>query len=368
VVPFVKRSSGWYGTFYDHHPAFYVGNFNLYLTKNLTENVRTMGEVRFLYLPHGNSSLTTGDTVDNSVPDYADFGRPLRWGGIEIERVYLEWSALSHLTVRAGQFLTPYGIWNVDHGSPTFIPTQRPYVVGSNWFPERQTGFELFGNYDIGTSSTVGYHLTLSNGQGLASEYRDLDSNKAVGGRAYWQWRGLGELRIGASGYYGTSTNATYAPGMRDGHLYYAERITTQYRNLALAADALWNYKNLRLQAEILAQQVDYTDAGRVQGSSAISGRTNYPIDLHSWGGYFLAGYRFDWFGVMPYGLLQYIDQVTPATGVILDTIAYEAGLNIRPIDSVVLKLSYGGSSYPNGIYYAKGSLHSIQAQVAWAF
>jgi hypothetical protein len=316
----------------------------------------------------GNSSLPTGDTVDNSVADYADFGRPLRWGAIEIERVYLKWSALSHLTVRAGQFLTPYGIWNVDHGSPTFIPTQRPYVVGSNWFPERQTGFELYGSYDIGASSTVGYHLTLSNGQGLASEYRDLDDNKAIGGRAYWQRRGLGELRVGASGYCGKRTNATYAPGMRDGRLYYAERITTQYRNLALAADALRNYKNLRLQAEILAQQVDYTDAGRVQVSSAISGRANYPIDLHSWGGYFLAGYRFDWLGVMPYGLLQYIDQVTPATEVILDTIAYEAGLNIRPIDSVVLKLSYGGSSYPNGIYYAKGSLHSIQAQVAWAF
>ena len=48
------------------------------------------------------------------------------WGSIILERAYIQWSKLDWLGVRVGQFLTPYGIWNVDHGTPTLITMFRP--------------------------------------------------------------------------------------------------------------------------------------------------------------------------------------------------------------------------------------------------
>jgi hypothetical protein len=368
VAPILPKSSAWYGAVFDKHRSLYIGNFNLYISKNLTESVRTMGEVRFLYLPNGVPDQATGAINSTAVPDYGDFNRPLRWGGVEIERLYLEWDVLSHLSLRAGQFLTPYGIWNVDHGSPTFIPVQRPFVVGSNWFPERQTGFELFGKYDLGTQQTVGYHLTISNGQGLTSEYRDLDSNKAVGGRAFWEYRGFGQLRVGASGFYGMLTDAMTVPGLTNGKVAYTERILTQRKNLALALDVLWNYKNLRTQLEVLTQQAVYTDEGRAQVASALTGRSNYPADQHSWGGYFLTGYRFDWYGVMPYGVLQVINQIDPTSAISTKLVSVDVGLNVRPIDSVVVKLSYIESHFPDGTYLTHDPVRMIMSQVAWAF
>ena len=97
-----------------------------------------------------------------------------------MQRLYLEWTLHRFVTVRGGQFLTPFGIWNVDHGSPVYIPVQRPYIVNSNssYFPERQTGLELLGRWDISNRSSLGYHLTLSNGGGSVSEYRDFDRTR----------------------------------------------------------------------------------------------------------------------------------------------------------------------------------------------
>jgi len=175
-------------------------------------------------------------------------------------------------------------------------------------------------------------------------------------------------LRVGASGYYGLNTDALYVPGIENGNVAYHEKIQTQYKNLALAADVLWKYKGLRLQFEVLNQQLKYTEAGRVQVTSVLTGRTNFPIDLRSWGGYLLAGYRFDWFGVMPYAVLQHINQVSPSTGLITKMNAIDVGLNVRPIESVVVKASYQQAHFPDGFYVTKDDIKMFQFQVAWAF
>lgn len=364
----MKDSNAW-KKFVGTHSTFYVGNFNLFLSKNLSENVRTMGEVRFMYAPHGSNNQDGSFNVAQAT-DPADFNRSIHWGGISIERLYLEWTVHPYLTIRAGQFLTPYGIWNVDHGSPLFIPVQRPYVIGTRLFPERQTGFELYGKWDASTNSAIGYHLTLSNGMGPVTEVKDLDDNKAVGGRVYWELRKLGELRIGGSAFYGQDTAATTLRGLAaDGTLTMQEKITSQSDVLSLAADAQWKYKGLHLQFEGITQQRKYTDRGRYGASNPlVGGQTLFPKDTLSWGVYGIAGYRFDWLGVMPYVMMQTFRQ-TDATSMTTYTRGVTSGLNIRPIDSVVLKLEYAFAVFPDGNLISKNdNIHLLQAQIAWAF
>jgi hypothetical protein len=352
------------------HTNFFIGNFNLYLTKNLSETFRMMGEVRFSYLPNGNIPLNNGspNTPTTSSDDYADVDRPLKWGSIEIERVYLEWGPSRFLTVRAGSFLTPYGIWNVDHGSPTFIPVQRPYVIGNGLFPERQTGFELFGRWDATANGTLGYHLTLSNGSGPISEYRDLDNNKAVGGRLFWEQHGIGDLKIGTSAYYGEDTDATagLAPdGM--GGLKPVDTVHRQYDILALAADIVWKYKGLILQAEYISQQRRYTDKGRQAVLNEITQQTVFPIDATNWGAYGLVGYKLPWFGIMPYLIVSKIRLIDQG-GTDANTLGFNAGLNIRVIDPVVVKIEYLQAWLKEKLLGSDDPFKIFQAQVAWAF
>jgi hypothetical protein len=347
--------------------SFAIGNFNLYLSKNLNEDFRMMGEVRFLYLPNGRqpADTTVISRYDGTAPDYNDFNRPLSWGGIEIERVYLEWSIHQYLSVRIGQFLTPYGIWNVDHGSPTIIPIERPFVIGMEVFPERQTGFEFFGRYEVSASNTLGYHATLSNGAGPASEWLDPDDNKAIGGRAYWEHRSLGELRVGASAYYGQNTDAISYTIFGPEGPQFPKKINSQYAQLALAADVQWKYHNLHMQAEVLSQQRNYTEEGRTLQPNNANGQPSYFADWHSYGAYFLVGYRLPWLGIMPYALVMAGTfniaalRMSPLNGTF--------GINIRPTESVVFKLEYIHTHpWPND--YFKDELRRLGAQVSWAF
>jgi hypothetical protein len=364
-----EKDSQW-RAFRPDKTSFYIGNFNLYLTKNLTKRFRTMGEVRFLYKPNGDIPLSNGvGTPTTSTNDYADFDRPQHWGGVEIERVYLELTAHQYLIIRAGQFLTPYGIWNTDHGSPTVISVQRPYVVGEALFPERQTGFELFGRWDATRDGTLGYHLTLSNGRGPIAEYRDLDSNKAVGGRIFWeQQQPLGMLRVGGSAYYGQNTdgaaNFTLTP---EGRVKPGEILYEQYNELSLALDAIWKYRGLLVQAEWISQQHVYTEGGRTARTNDILQTAIFPSDQMSWGLYGLIGYRLPWFGIMPYYVGQYLDDVT-ANGTRSQITNMQVGLNIRAIDVVVFKIEYSHAFFKRDLFGSNAPIRYFQAQAAWAF
>jgi len=66
--------------------------------------------------------------------------------GIALPRVHADISISDELNVRVGKFVTPAGIWNVDHGSPAILTVRQPYQT---WFlpifPESQTGAQVFG-------------------------------------------------------------------------------------------------------------------------------------------------------------------------------------------------------------------------------
>lgn len=355
--------------------SLYVGNINLYLSKNLSESFRTMAEVRFTYLPNGGYLLTTQEypVANTTTFDYVE-RTSSRWGSIIMQRVYLEWTLHRLLAVRGGQFLTPYGIWNVDHGSPAYIPVHRPYVILTSLFPERQTGFELFGRWNATNDSTIGYHLTLSNGTGPISEYRDLDANKAVGGRAYWEYHGSPTyLRLGASGYYGRDTAVTNSIALKpDGGATTSEQVAVQSDNLALAMDFLLKIAKVHLQVEWVGRQRRYTPQGRVVHSviGASSTQSGASADRFDWGAYGIAAYHFNWYNITPYVTLEYTRMVMEAflPDVTFSVLAIQGGLNINPTDTVTFKFEGGHFRYPGGGVFLDAPINSFQFQAAWAF
>lgn len=348
--------------------SFFVGALNMYLQKDLTETLRTMAEVRFTYAPNGYSRDPTGTHLfSTEVTDYAGAQETLRWGGIEIERAYLDWSPSQWLTLRVGSFLTPYGIWNMDHGSPVVIAVMRPYAVSGGFLPERQTGIDAFGRWDAFNDATLGYHLTLSNGTGPISEYRDLDANKAIGGRVYVEYRALGFAQAGVSGYYGRNSSAALSLELgSNGEIAFHKTFDSQADYQAIALDLQWKYEGLQLQGEWVGRRSLYTEEGRTPVLTA--GALGVPpnavaADSFDSSGYVLVGYRFDWLGVMPFVTMEYQKQII--YGLADENTWAQMGLNIRAIDELVIKAEYLHSLHSSPLV---GDVRLVMTQVAWAF
>jgi len=365
--PIMSRSNPWRSLLADD-ATFYVGNLNLYMANQWAERWKSLAEVRFLYLPHGATDEQSGAGIDTGLRDYADYQSELHWGGIEIERAQLDFQAHEYVTARVGQWLTPYGIWNIDHGSPTIIGVQRPYSIAGSLFPERQTGLQLLGAVPLGRHQ-LGYNLTLSNGRGAVDTYQDLDENKAVGGRLEFASETRVHARLGASVYAGrfTKTQDVYGTDA-NGYLSIDENTVEQYDELALGTDLLVEARGLRLQAELVVNDRAYTEGGRPQRLTAPG---EFVPDFRAWGGYGLLGYRFTTLGLMPFGIVEWFRSEAFGEIVGIDrALGYGLGINARPHPRVTLKLqvmrgTFGGATDSP---YADADLTLLQTQVAWAF
>jgi hypothetical protein len=215
----------------------------------------------------------------------------------------------------------------------------------------------------------LGYHLTLSNGLGQATEFRDLDGNKAVGGRLYWRYDGFGSLTFGLSGFYGRDTSAHLIRSLSsEGKLAYEMGLDSQSDILALAGDLQWHYGPAVVQLEVVTQQRKFTERGRLGHPHPLIGQFIAPKDTFAHGGYLLLGYRFSWLGIMPYFLLSNQDYVEPYQFSQVNNTAIQAGLNIRPLDAVVVKLEYDHTVWPDGHLVSDAPIQSLAAQLAWAF
>ncbi|QQR91852.1 MAG: hypothetical protein IPJ88_09205 [Myxococcales bacterium] len=363
-VPLYDSADSW-SNVHDPYSSFALGNLNLYLDAKLAENWRSLSEIRFLLLPNGaldTSTLSPSGTANRqntSVADYSETNRPLRWGGVEIERAWVEYTAHPMATLRAGIWLTPYGIWNVDHGSPTVITINRPYIIGEQLFPERQTGLQLLGSSSMG-HTTVGYHLTVSNGRGPVDSYQDLDNNKALGGRLYLRGQWLGDLQLGLSGYWGEYTDRGAVLSTIDAAV--RRPLNEQFTEFSMAADARWTLGPWLFQAEAVVNELSYKNGKRPEVYPGA-----YASNRRAWGSYLITMYELPWFGIRPYVSGELYNSGTKISE---RTVILIAGLNIRPIPNVVLKGEYIRVVLPGApsdtVFGAP--LNGLSFQVAWFF
>jgi len=330
--------------------SFAVGNLNLYLDGQLSARARSLAEVRFTYLPAGTQATTS--------PDYAHTLATTSWGGIVIERAWVEYAFSDLVTLRAGQFLTPFGIWNVDHGSPTVIGVQKPEVVSQELLPERQIGLEAYGSKYLG-SARVGYHATVSNGRiGDNPPFANFSGRPGLGGRLFVEGDWLGELRLGVSGYTGRYTElvASDFPGLSD-------EVALEYDERGAAADLRWEWRSVLLLSEAVYQSVKYTDGGRPADVPFLGPPSGAAAaDFWRTGLYVLAGYRLP-YHVTPYLLLQLMYKSTDATS---NGGSICPGVNLRALPNLVLKLQYDVVRYPD--LPGSRTAQILRGQVAWAF
>jgi len=354
------------------YPTFMVGNVNLYVGAELGSGWRSLVEFRLMYLPHGavppdEALATEPDRIDTTVNDPADYGRPLRWGGVEIERAWLEYNVHPLLTLRGGQWLTPYGIWNVDHGTPVIIGVRRPYVVGEALIPERQTGLQAYGSFLTGRTE-IGYDLGLSNGRGPIDAYQDMDKNKAFTGRL-WVSSELpaGTLNVGATVYRGTYTDRFSRYAFTTTGQSAVEYISTaRYDELGMAADVRWIWDALTVQGELIVRDTAYDDALRPENFPLPGVPNGFAADFRSIGWYAMAAYRLPWWNIMPFiGGEQY----KPGVELTQDAAAIWGGLNIRPVPRVVLKAQFTQSWFTDDTdLVGDDGIQALDLQAAWSF
>jgi hypothetical protein len=354
------------------YPTFMVGNLNLYAGAELGDGWRTLTEFRLLYVPNGTvppdqTFLPDPTRADTTVGDPGDFGRPLRWGGVEIERAWLEYTAHPLLTIRVGQWLTPYGIWIVDHGSPVIIGVRRPYVVGEEFIPEHQTGLSLYGSTIVGTTE-LGYSLSLSNGRGPIDTYQDLDKNKAVTARLSLNNESpIGTISLGVTVYRGTYTDRSSRYTITSSGAFGQEYISTnRYEELSLGADARWVWNDLTVQSEFIRRETALDDRFRAAALPTPGVPPGFAPDYRSTAFYVMAAYRLPWLNIMPFfgG-----ESSEPGLQNAFTGRAIWGGLNVRPTPRVVLKLQLTKSWSTNGAeFVGADGLEALDLQAAWSF
>jgi hypothetical protein len=294
--------------------TFVLGNLNLYFDFKPDPSWQVLTEVRLTEYPHGvEESLATplgGEYVRTSteVTDIASTATAsgFRWGGIVIERAYADWSYDERFNVRVGQFLTPYGIWNVDHGTPTLIALMMPHFVSSEVFPAHQLGVDLHGAFLDG-GWELGYDAYLSNGR--TATQLDFTGNKAFGGRLRASRIAPLPLTLGTSFYYGqiddiSKSIVSFDPFKVD------RQIILDATEWGVGADVSLDIDALRIRTEGILHEIRYEPGKREARRGTAPG--SLTPDNNEYDAYLLFAYRLPVLGLEPFAYGEYNHFVSP--------------------------------------------------------
>jgi hypothetical protein len=288
--------------------TFVFGNLNLYFEANPVEKLRTMIEVRLTLAPHGEEVQlgpplgTSYERTDTTAFDYSSPSAQsqLRLGGIFIERAWTEYAFSELFKVKWGLFLNPFGIWNLDHGSPTLISLMLPTFIAAQMMPTRLLGIQAGGSKFIG-SSELGYYLHISNGR-TPLDF-DLSEDKALGLRLYIANEGdYGRFVLGTSGYFGTYVDQEKKINPVGTNIF-DWTDTIHYTEAVWGVDVALDLGNLRLRTEGVLRWVTYK-GDLSEKIFTNDGTIQYLPNRLEYSGYVLAAYRTPW-RLEPYAELE---------------------------------------------------------------
>lgn len=146
-------------------------------------------------------------TQEGSLADTNKFQKGIvnyEWGSFSVERAQMSVYLNRYANLTFGKFITPAGIWNVDHGSPVIMTVNQPsQYTFREIYPKSQLGIMESGTYFAGDVD-LNYTVYLSTGRG--NPIINKPGELAAGGQLRIGVPVLDELNIGISGYTGNQT------------------------------------------------------------------------------------------------------------------------------------------------------------------
>jgi hypothetical protein len=320
---------------------FVLGNVNVYFDATPLEHVRMLTEVRFMTLPNGAERADVNGTVQRENTSIFDATSSaggflsIQWGSILLERAQMEWNPVDWLNLRVGYFLTPVGIWNIDHGSPTRIMLRPPLFISAYLIPERQTGVELHGTVHL-LPWEVDYSAYVSNGRTFGAV--DFSDDKALGARLLFKTRRPFPIQLGGSAYWGTSQDYAKMVGVNQfGQAALVRNQTIGLRELIGALDFSLDLDALRIRGEFIARRLVYEPGKREMALGAPNANAVQSS------GYLLLAYQLPWLNLEPLLLGEYLRQPNAQLGEVV--LAGSAGFNIYFNSALTFRFQYSYGS-----------------------
>ncbi len=347
---------------------FVLGNVNLYFDAKPDDRWRALIEVRLTLFPNGAESLdaktNTFTTHDTTIFDYtSSVGgfTSVRWSALILERAHIDYTPYDAFNVRVGYFLTPYGIWNVDHGSPTRIMLRAPFSVTAEIFPERQTGVDAFGRF-LFLPWELGYHLYVSNGRELDAV--DYTEDKSVGARVYLSTRRPIGLQLGASFFHGSAQQRSKTVGSTStGTLGIVRVIDVDQTESAAGADLSIDVDALRIRSEYAMNLTQYNNGKRALFAG-------YPLaDAVRMDAYVVVAYRLPWLGLEPLVLGEIVRYPTLLLGE--GFVTGGGGINVYLSQATTLRTLYSYIRSENFTLHGPQrdyGMHTLAARLVMAF
>lgn len=287
-----------------------------------------------------------------------------------VERAYFDVVFTDNFKWRTGKFITPAGIWNVDHGSPVVLTIRQPLqTTNVPIFPESQTGVMVHGRYFLGDHD-LDYAFYATSGRdgasnsvetvGNFSNGIDDFSDLTYGGHLGLRMDYLDGISLGISGLTGKVRNRfTVVTPVLDATKVAEVLLATQDPDEIQAALAQMVPADVAYRDSLVTDQDELVcgvDAKIEVAGATVQGELNYRIrednllpgnaNRETWGMYGILSYRIPLttdFSLTPYGMMEHLvfrNNGTTETALRgFDT--YVAGLNLSLYTNIHIKAEW---------------------------
>jgi hypothetical protein len=342
--------------FQTNNTSFVIGNVNVYFDAQPLPGWRGLVEVRFTNAPQGDIATYGGiagtfsrENTFSYDPHGTAINAPMWAGAMVLERAWIEWNEHQSFKLRVGNWFTPFGIWNEDHGSPTLIGMALPQFILQQWIPIRQTGLMAYGN-TFADEWELGYTLTFSNGRQEISNF-NFDDKFGYGGRVYAR-RETGALNttFGLSYFTGTTSDEE-VDVTKIAPVTFENKTTWEYNEHVLGADIALDIDSTRIRTEAMVRRQTFTNGLRPAGDP-IFAPGSVQADKWQYSAYLLVAQQLPWAGLEPFVWGELLE--TP--GVVADGIfVASVGLNVHFNSAIQWKNQLGHAFFFDWLYDRPG-------------